>query len=74
MLLAALDLDWQVEEPVYLRPRWDEGGQWVFHFILKHKSISQSCLITIRQNSNIDRLVSEEGLQLDRYLIGSRHL
>ncbi len=34
-LLAALDLGWRIEEPVYLRPRWSEVGPRVYHFILR---------------------------------------
>jgi hypothetical protein len=65
MLLAALDLGWQVEEPVYLRPRWDEEGEWVFHFILKKSSGDKPYLITTRHNMDIERLVIEEGWQVD---------
>ena len=67
MLLAALDLGWQVEEPVFLRLRWGEGDHWVFHFILQQNPMSQPCLITTRYSPEIARLVLEEGWQVDRF-------
>jgi hypothetical protein len=69
MLLAALDLGWQVVEPVFLRPQWGEGDQWVFHFVLKQNLMSQACLITTRYSPDIERLVFEEGWQVDRFPI-----
>jgi len=69
ILLAALDLGWQVEEPVYFRPRWYEGGEWVFHFIIKKNSMNPPRLITIRQSLAIIRLILNEGWQVDRYAI-----
>jgi len=69
MLLAALDLGWQVEEPVYFRPRWCEGDQWVFHFIIKKISKNPPRLITIRHSPVIEHLVLDEGWQVERYPI-----
>ena len=65
MLLAALDLGWQVEEPVYFRPRWYEGDQWVFHFIIKKNSVNPPRLITTRHSPAIECLVQDEGWQVD---------
>lgn len=67
MLLAALDLGWQVQEPVYLRPRWSEGGSWVFHFILQQKTLPQPCLITAHWNPELEGFINQEGWQVDRY-------
>jgi hypothetical protein len=67
MLLAALDLGWQVEEPVYLRPRWYAGDQWVYHFILKQKPGDLLRLISVRRSQAIESLVSEEGWLIERY-------
>lgn len=67
MLLSALDLGWQVEEPVYLRPRWYEGDQWVYHFILKQKQKDIPRLISARQSPAIERLILEEGWLVERY-------
>ena len=67
MLLAALDLGWQVEEPVYLRPRWNESSRWVFHFILKQKPMDPPRLLTTSQSPDIERLVTEEGWRVDRF-------
>jgi hypothetical protein len=69
MLLSALDLGWRVEEPVYFRPRWYAGDEWVFHFILKRQSMNSPRLITVRRNPALERLVSEEGWRVDRYQI-----
>ena len=70
MLLAALDLGWWVEEPVYYRPRWYERDQWVFHFILKHESMASPRLITTYKSPAIEQLVAEEGWQVDRSASG----
>jgi hypothetical protein len=36
-LLAALDAGWQIEPPVYARPRWGSAhaGRQIYHFILR---------------------------------------
>ena len=65
MLLAALDLGWKVEEPVYFRPRWYEGDEWVFQFIIKKNSMNPPRLITIRQSLVITHLVMNEAWQVD---------
>ena len=69
ILLTALDLGWKVEEPVYFRPRWYEGGQWVFHFIIKKNSENSPHLITTRHSPAIERLILDEGWQVDRFPI-----
>jgi len=71
-LLAALDLGWQVEEPVYLRPRWGEGEPWVFHFILKMNTMCQPHLVTVRRmitvrwSLDVELLALQEGWLVDR--------
>jgi hypothetical protein len=65
MLLAALDLGWQVEEPVYLRYRWDKDGERIFQFILIHHSREEPILLTTRQTPDIERLVIEERWQVN---------
>lgn len=66
VLLAALDMGWQVEEPIYLRPRWGESGSWVYHFILKKEEAPQPCLITVRHSPEIEQMVELEGWQVDQ--------
>ncbi len=66
VLLAALDLGWQVEEPVYLRPRWGESGSWVYHFILKREATPQPCLVTVRHNPEVEQFIEQEGWQVDQ--------
>jgi hypothetical protein len=66
-LLAALDLGWKVEGPVYLYPRWDESSPWVYHFILKLDRASHPHLITTPKSPDIERLIIEEGWPVVRY-------
>lgn len=66
VLLAALDSGWEVEEPVYLRPRWGETGSWVYHFILKKAEMPQPCLITVRHSPEVESLILREGWQVEQ--------
>lgn len=69
LLLAALDSGWAIEEPVYLRPRWGEGGPHVYHFILRQKRLMQlpaTRLITISAGPEVERLVRDLGLTIAR--------
>lgn len=68
LLLAALDIGWQVKEPVLLSPRRNEGGKWVFHFTLKQPSNDQLCVITSYWSPEIELFVRKEGWQVDRNL------
>jgi hypothetical protein len=63
ILLAALDTGWQVEEPVYLRPRWS-GGARVYHFILRLPPLTQPRLITVPEGPEVDRFVHDRDLQV----------
>ena len=64
VLLAALDLGWRIEEPVYLRPRWSDHGPSVYHFIL-HLGLSRPPrLISVPQGPNIDVFVRNENIRL----------
>ena len=65
VLLSALDLGWQVEEPIYLRPRWGESGSWVYHFILKWGAAPKRRLVTVRRSPEIEQLIQQEGWQVD---------
>ena len=67
MLLAALDLGCYVEEPVYYRPRWYEGDQWVFHFIIKKNPTDPPRMISIGDHPAIESLVLDEGWEVQRY-------
>lgn len=66
VLLAALDTGWEVEEPVYLRPRWGETGSWVYHFILKKEEMPQPYLVTVRHSQDVERLILREGWQVEQ--------
>ena len=64
VLLAALDLGWRIEEPVYLRPRWSESGPNVYHFIL-HLGLSRPPrLISVPQGPEIDAYIRKEDIRL----------
>jgi hypothetical protein len=62
LLLAALDVGWEVEEPVYLRPRLSEDGPRVYHFILRRSSFTPPCLLSVPEGPEVERLVREAGL------------
>lgn len=65
LLLAALDSGWHVEEPVYLRARWSEGGPRLYHFILRQLSVATDApprLISVPEGPDIERFVREAGL------------
>lgn len=64
VLLAALDLGWQIEEPVYLLPRWSESGPNVYHFILNRAPRTSPRLITVPQGPDVDAFVRDSGLSL----------
>jgi hypothetical protein len=64
VLLAALDLGWRVEEPVYLRPRWSDAGPRVYHFILRRSRLAPPRLVSVPEGSDVDRFVRDEGLRL----------
>ena len=63
-LLAALDMGWRIEEPVYLRPRWSEQGPRVYHFILRRALLTPPKLISVPEGPEAGRFVRDEGLRL----------
>lgn len=66
ILLAALDLGWKVEEPVYLRPRWSDRDLWVYHFILQRTQNNKTRIITISKNKDITSFIKHEGWNIDQ--------
>jgi hypothetical protein len=64
VLLAALDLGWQIEEPVYLLPRWADSGVRVYHFILQRVPRGTPHLVTVPHGPQIDAFVQDAGLQV----------
>ena len=64
VLLAALDLGWQIEEPVYLLPRWSEAGPRVYHFILNRPLRTAPRLVTVPQGPDVDAFVKDNGLKV----------
>jgi len=64
LLLAALDLGWQIEEPVYLLPRWSDAGPSVYHFILYKPQVTSPRLVTVPQGPDVDAFVRDSGLRV----------
>jgi hypothetical protein len=64
LLLAALDMGWQVEEPVLLRSRWGESGPWVYHFILRRAPGSTPRLLSVRASPEVEQFLRLEGFRL----------
>jgi hypothetical protein len=64
VLLAALDLGWRVEEPVYLRPRWSDDGPRVYHFILRRSRLAPPRLVSVPEGPAVNGFVRAEGLRL----------
>jgi hypothetical protein len=63
LLLAARDLNWKIEEPVYLRPRWGDSGARVYHFIL-HRPYDAPRLITVPESQAVEAFIRAEGLKV----------
>jgi hypothetical protein len=64
VLLAAIDMGWRVEEPVYLRSRWSDAGPRVYHFILRRSRLAPPRLLSVPQGADVDDFVRAEGLRL----------
>lgn len=60
-LLAALDQGWQIETPVYLRRRWGETGEWMYHFVLAHPRHAAR-LLTVAAGPEVERFLRSNGL------------
>ena len=63
-LLAALDLGWRIEEPVYLRSRWSEMGPREYHFILRRACLAPPRMLSVPQGPEVDRFVRDEAVRL----------
>src|SRR5262249_10929261 len=63
-LLAALDMGWRIDEPVYLRPRWSDMGPRVYHFILRRSLQIAPRLLSVPESPQVDAFVRNEGLRL----------
>lgn len=61
-LLSALDTGWQIEEPIYLRPRWSDNRSRVYHFILRRAHHPAPRLMTISESPEMTRWVRDQGL------------
>ena len=63
-LLAAIDMGWRVEEPVYLRPRWSDAGPRVYHFILRRAMLAAPRMLSVPEGPAVDQFVLDESLRL----------
>ena len=63
-LLAAMDLGWRIEEPVYLRPRWSEAGPRVYHFILRRGLTAPPRIVSVPENPVVDGFVRDASLRV----------
>jgi hypothetical protein len=65
-LLAALDVGWRVEPPVYVRPRWgsEHAGSVMYHFILRRET--GTTMVSVADGSRIRAFVQEHGLEINR--------
>ncbi len=63
-LLAALDMGWRIEEPVYLRPRWSDVGPRVYHFILRRALLAPPRMLSVPESPQVDQFVRGEGLRV----------
>lgn len=63
LLLAALDMNWRVEEPVYLRPRWGDAGSRVYHFIL-HRAGAAPRLVTVPEEHAVEAFLQANNLRV----------
>ena len=64
LLLAALDMGWRIEEPVYLRPRWGDEGQRAYYFILRRADSGEQKLLSVPDGREVKRFVHDQGLSV----------
>ena len=64
-LLAALDVGWRIEPPVYVRPRWgsDHAGQQMYHFILRRET--GTTMVSVADGARVRTFVQEHDLQVN---------
>ena len=64
-LLAALDADWRIEPPVYVRPRWgsEHAGTVMYHFILRRET--GTTMVSVADGTRIRAFVQEHGLEVN---------
>jgi hypothetical protein len=66
-LLAALDVGWYIEEPVYLRSRWGADDPPMYHFILRCNAQETPRLISVPQGPEVERFLLDHHLQIERH-------
>ena len=64
LLLAALDMGWRIEEPVYLRPSWSDKGQRVYYFILRQADSGEQKLLSVPEGRAVKRFVYDQVLSV----------
>ncbi|MBN1888898.1 MAG: hypothetical protein JW850_12970 [Thermoflexales bacterium] len=65
-LLAALDGGWQVEPPVYARPRWgaENAGKQMYHCILRRGPATT--LVSVEDSSHLRAFLDEQSIPVNR--------
>jgi hypothetical protein len=64
-LLAALDAGWQVEPPVYARPRWgsQHAGEFMYHFILHRET--GTTMVSVADCPRVRSFIEEHRLEIN---------
>ncbi|MDY6875060.1 MAG: hypothetical protein SWK90_02495 [Chloroflexota bacterium] len=67
-LRAMLDRGWQIEPPVYVRPRWQSRRrskkEITYHFVLWHGN--KANLVSVRDCPEIQQFMADNDLAIDR--------
>lgn len=67
-LLTMLSQGWEIEPPVYIRPRWQSRSQRerenAYHFVLW--SGDKVHLVSVRDCAEIQEFLAENGMDIDR--------
>jgi hypothetical protein len=72
-LTVLLDQGWQIEQPIYIRPRWRSRalrthshyeGEHTYHFVLRHGD--KFSLVSVYDCPEVQQLLESEELTVDR--------
>jgi hypothetical protein len=72
-LVALLDQGWQIEQPIYIRPRWRSRAlharshsekERTYHFVLRHGD--KFSLVSVFDCPEVQQLLKSEKLTVDR--------
>ncbi len=65
-LLAALDVGWHIEPPVYARPRWglQHAGTQMYHFILRRGT--SITMVSVADTVRLREFLEEQSITINR--------